>query len=270
MPQALDRIIERQLRWAAISNLPLDEDGHAPFVSQNLFQPMNGGTRLEFEAGAGNEIAGDRPDMASARSSSALAVNVFDPWRAVDLTPLVLALGADPRCTRLRFEQPYPTGLRGTPPHLDVVLDDPSGGSCLPTAIECKFSEPYSAHKDAFRPSYFAQPRIWDGLEQLRNLASAIDDHRDDFKHLGVAQLIKHSIGLRRAYGSNGFRLMYLWYAETGLESERHAAEIETFAGIAQDEIQFVVLTYQELFERLGDSQPAVGYLDYLRLRYFA
>jgi len=41
-------------------------------------------------------------------------------------------------------------------------------------------------------------------------------------------------------------------------------------AAIASVDINFRALTYQELFEQLKTApEPAVGYLDYLRFRYF-
>jgi hypothetical protein len=49
--------------------------------------------------------------------------------------------GSPGRLSELRFEQKLPTGIRGNPPNLDVVLFT----SEMPLAIECKFAEPTGA-----------------------------------------------------------------------------------------------------------------------------
>ena len=75
----------------------------------------------DFEAdlrqGDGNELEGK---FRAAHSSSALAVNSFGPFRR-HIADLSL-LGAEP-FQYLHFERKCPTGLRGTAPNLDVLLE---------------------------------------------------------------------------------------------------------------------------------------------------
>ncbi|MCL1599675.1 MAG: hypothetical protein M3094_10865, partial [Actinomycetia bacterium] len=96
-------------------------------------------------------------------------------------------------------------------------------------------------------------------------------DGSTQFKHLGAAQLVKHALGLKNAYGPKGFRLLYLWYDWPGEISEAHNSEIERFAEIVSEDFDFAALTYQELFEELrGIPEPRPGYLAYLKDRYFS
>ncbi len=206
--------------------------------------------------------------MASLRSSSTLVVNVFDPWRERDVSLLSSLFAADRLANRLRFEVQYPTGLRGIPPHLDVVIDEPG---YIPLAIESKFTEVYSPAHNDFRDSYFEKPGLWDGFGHIRELASGIADGSEQFEHLGAAQLIKHALGLKNMYGPMGFRLLYLWYDWPSEIADIHGAEIDRFAEIAQRDLEFAPMTYQELFERLKTvEEPRPGYMAYLSDRYFS
>jgi len=267
---ALNEIIDSQTEWADRHGVPYGDSSMCRTVRDNLFVPMNPDTTVEFADGAGSELGtSDAPgSMASLRSSSALAVNFFDPWRGTDVAPLSSLFAADRSANRLRFEVQYPTGLRGIPPHLDVVIDRPDS---IPFAIESKFTEVYSPAHNEFRDSYFEKSGLWDGFDHVRKLASAVADGSVKFEYLGAAQLIKHALGLKNAHGPMGFRLLYLWYEWPSKIADAHEAEIDRFAKIAQQNMEFVAMTYQELFERLKTvKEPQPGYMKYLEERYFA
>jgi Restriction Endonuclease associating with ARP len=269
LSSTLDQIIEGQCAWARRRDLAVDDKGRVS-LDANLFQALHEDTRKEFEKGAGNELGKDgKPgDMQSLRSSAALACNVFDYWRGRALSPLLNACGADWRSFSVKFEQPFPTGLQGTAPHLDVLLGGPSA---VPTAIESKFAEIYQRSHGDSAESYLKTIEIWTGLEHCRDLASQISKERDCFIHLGAAQLLKHALGLQRAHGPRGYRLLYLWYELDGPEAKQHREEIATFRDAIGNDVRFEALTYQDLFEGLEREAPEhEEYLDYLRDRYFA
>jgi len=266
----LNEIINNQIEWADRRGVAFDGRNVCRILDGNLFAPLNPDTAVEFGGGAGKELGTrDTPgSMASLRSSSALAVNVFDAWRVTDLAPLASLFAADRWADRLRFEVQYPTGLQGISPHLDVVIDQPG---CVPLAIESKFTEVYSPPHNEFRDSYFTRPGLWDGFSRLHALASGIADGSVEFDHLGAAQLIKHALGLKNAYGPMGFRLLYLWYEWPSETAEKHREEIDRFSSVAQQNLEFYAMTYQDLFERLKTvEEPADGYMRYLKDRYFA
>lgn len=263
------RIIRSQVDWAQRHGIDFDRSSVCATLEDNLFIPLRPETEAEFSRGAGDELG--RPDspgsMASLRSSAALAVNVFDPWRGTDLGPLTELIAADRWADRLRFEVTYPTGLKGIPPHLDVVIDQKGH---IPVAIESKFTEVYSPAKNEFRSSYFEDPRLWDDMTRTRQLAEGIGTGAEQFDTLGAAQLIKHLLGLKREYGVGRFRLLYVWYEWPGDIAERHYSELERFSEAIDDEMDFFALTYQRLYERLGTAEePQPGYCAYLEDRYF-
>jgi len=265
----LDEIVDSQIEWADRHGVPYGGSNMCRTVRDNLFVSMNTDTAVEFGDGAGSELGtSDVPgSMASLRSSSALAVNVFDPWRGFNVAPLSSLFVADRFANRLRFEVQYPTGLRGIPPHLDVVIDKEGN---TPLAIESKFTEVYSSAHNEFRDSYFEKPGFWDGFGHVRELASAVADGSVQFEYLGAAQLIKHALGLKKAHGSMGFRLLYLWYEWPSEIADAHSAEIGHFAEIVQQDLEFSAMTYQELFQRLETvGEPRPGYMSYLSDRYF-
>ena len=261
---ALAKIIESQRRWAALRSISLDSHGRTTGLDANLFTPLSDETLNDFKDGAGNELDGD---LRSLRSSAALACNVFEPWKRVGPGRIAEACGCDPAATSLRFERKLPTGLSGTAPHLDVVID---GSGTTPIAIESKFAEIYDEIHNEFAESYFDREDIWKGLAGCRAVAESIRTKQIKLERLGAAQLVKHALGLQRKYGPRGFRLLYLWYEVPGDAARKHRSELATFEGAVGGELDFASLTHQELFVRLerlaGDRSD---YLSYLRERYF-
>src|SRR4051812_37493676 len=99
--------------------------------------------RLELAAARREQEAWARDNGrdvdASLLSSSALAVNFFGPFEqdAARRPALARAMDLDGDILDLQFERKCPTGMSGTPPHLDVVLD--LGARVL--GLESKFTE---------------------------------------------------------------------------------------------------------------------------------
>jgi hypothetical protein len=264
-PSAYFSILQGQRAWAAARSLSVDERAYTGALEDNLCQPLHPLTRAEFAAGKGEELGRDGVPgkMQSLISSSALACNIFDPWRDQDMRDLGDALGIGLSYQVGRFEATHPTGLPGTPPHLDLELT----ARDLPVVgIESKFTEPYRKVKNAFRHSYFANTAVWTQMPLALDLAGRVVDTSESFQHLHVAQLIKHALGLQRSFGSGGFILYYLWYRPTGPEGNRHADEIDRFQGLIDGEFDFRHLSYQELLLSMNDG-PLV-WLDYVRDRY--
>ncbi len=112
---------------------------------------------------------------------------------------------------------------------------------------------------------------LWSDIPELRGLAEQISPDDNDFSFLHPAQLIKHILCLKRKFGSNGFRLLYLWYDVLGKEGQLHRAEIAQFAALAKnDQIKFHALTYQELIAELASRERAAhpAYIQYVTERY--
>lgn len=240
---------------------------HTTTVDWNLFQTLSDVARDGIMQGDGDELSSDNgpPRLSNLRSSTALSLNVFDPWVGAELSPVTNGLGVD-HASRIRFEQKFPTGLRGTSPNLDVLLDTPDGTG-KPTAIEVKFVEPYDGQSNGFRDSYFAKPELWNGLPHLKEIAEAIGPHDSTLKYLKAAQLIKHGLGLVNEYGPRGFVLVYLWFDDGSEVASAHRRETEAFIENAGLDIDVRSVTFQGLIPRLAGA-PAEGYSDYLGARY--
>lgn len=273
MKKSYQVIYERQRIWATQRGIPFDHDGYTLSLDDNLLIPLSMAARSEFAAGSGSELgtAQKRGKIQALHSSSALTYNVFEYWRDRPLIPLAAACGAPSNISALQFEQTYPTGLRGSPPHLDVTL---RGIDTKPFVIEAKFTEPYQVHSmvKAFEPSYFrTQPGLWfqRSLPMCETLARAIDQQQLSFSHLDAAQLLKHILGLVKAFGRN-FTLLYLWYDHPSLEAQEHRIELELFIRHMNGEVAFHTMTYNELFNRLRRNiDEEEYYLSYLEERYF-
>jgi hypothetical protein len=174
----------------------------------------------------------------------------------------------------LRFEDKYPVNDSfGVPPNIDVVIYNRPATKIQRLAIECKFSEAYSGYRHGgIKEAYLTQcSALWEDIPHLRGLAESICPDDEGFQHLHPAQLIKHILGLKRAVGRDGFRLLYLWYDVLGEEGVRHRQEVEEFGATAKsDGIMFHSLTYQELISRMADQLRSEheAYIRYLTERY--
>ena len=273
---SLTDLIAHQKNWATDNGLEPDENGYLSTIEKNLCQTLNKRTRQSFIDGSGGELE-DSPScpakMKALYSSSALAVNVFDYWVSHDKTALSKAMNFNDKIVRIEFEEKFPTGLKGTPPNLDIVLAL-SAGSVV--GIESKFSEwlsPKSASKKPFATSYFrGNTRMWEknGLSNTQILAEDIAAGKESFRYLDVAQLLKHSLGLSNRLGRN-FSLHYMYYDWPGDESTHHELEIVKFANLVGAELNFHASSYQDFFRSLLMVDGAeADYLSYLSDRYFS
>jgi restriction endonuclease-like protein len=282
VPLSPRKDLERQQRrWADSAGIDYDARGFVRDPDANLRVPLVASTRAAFVCGTELTPRKNEPARFSAlHSSAALVANVFDHWSARDAAPLGAALGVGGERLRLAFEEPLATGVEGDPPLSDVVLRCESGRVI---AIESKFGEwlvRRSSNRLDLKPKYFSGGRaIWEaaGLPRCQRLAEDLRAGRERFKHLHVAQLLKHALGLERAShdlehvaGDVERELRYLYYEWPRGPAEAHRAELARFAEIVGAEIRFSVSTYQGLYRAL-DADPRVdrAYLEYLGARYF-
>lgn len=269
----LQSIKHMQRAWAASREMKFSAEGYLSDVEANLRKPLSPSAKTDFSRGAGSELASH---MRALHSSSALVANFFDFWTNRDKGPLMGALGIGEAITEsLRFERRFPTGLRGTPPHLDVVLGL-EGGVLI--AIESKFTEQMSLStrgRSLFASAYFpSSRRLWAnaGLPNCQYLAEEMNVGDRTFHLLDACQLLKHSLGLATVVGTQ-FSLNYVYYDSSAEKSGRHQEDLNSFARGVGDEIGFRSLTYQQAYARLlGAREDGVEYMDYLEYlgtRYF-
>ena len=267
---AVQEIKHAQQDWARSKGIPFDTRGYVRDVEANLWKPLSARARVAFKEGSGSEL---QSKVRALHSSATLAANFFDYWTDRDKAPLLSALGINSAgAVSLDFEAQFPTGLQGTPPHLEVAITFSSGAV---VAVEAKFTEPLqrsTAGKSEFRPSYFRCPGgHWttQGLPACQTLAEELHEGRHRFEFLDPWQLLKHALGLATQLGGR-FSLCYLYYDCPGERAEAHKREIDHFARQVRHETRFKAITYQDIYSKLRASDQAdPEYLDYLGARYF-
>ncbi|SOC03694.1 hypothetical protein SAMN05877809_10339 [Rhodobacter sp. JA431] len=245
----------------------LDEKGYAPDWRGNLLPAVCANdVAQELSEGSGQELA---TKFRAAHSSSALAVNVFAPFKRA---PEVLHILDRAGFTQVAFEKKCPTGLGGTPPNLDVMLDAPDGL----IAIESKCLEYLTPKTAKFADSYRSDlPASGRESTWFAEMLRLCDDPKR-YHHLDAAQLVKHSLGLAHSYPDRTVTLLYLFWEPTNATEvevfSQHRAEIERFAeAVTGDRIAFRAMSYPELWLTCGEKQAprwCVEHLAELRRRY--
>jgi hypothetical protein len=287
--KAKDYILVKQIQWAYNYGIPLiGSKGHrgrsayTQELNQNLFEPLEPEVRKCFIQGDGNEIKGSinsPAKMQAVHSSSALGVNIFQYWQKNNqVQKITEACGLLPRSnndilSRIVFEDKYPVSNKFRfAPNIDVVIHNPDSFTIRRIAIECKFSEAYTSHRHpGLKPEYLSLEEIWEDIPAIYDFAKSICPHDEKFEHLHPAQLIKHILGLNKAFGKKGYWLLYLWYNVLGEEGLKHKKEIEEFTGVVRkDGVNFHALSYQELIIELSNKYRSnhEEYIKYITNRY--
>ena len=239
-------------------DLVLNQNGYVPVPQDNLLKDIKlDDFRKAFDDGAGQEFGSvDVPGkFCAAYSSSALAVNHFAPFATQPLP----VLGSHRLLSLEGFEVPFPTGLRGIPPHLDALLTSDR----VRLAVESKCLEylrPKSMkalQKAATRLRDKYLTGIMDGrcnspwFAEMRELAGEPSRYR----LLDAAQLIKHTLGLLNAPDDRPTTLLYIYWEP--LDAGRspifaaHREEVTKFASrVAGDSVRFETMSYPELWDQ--------------------
>ncbi|MGH6942662.1 MAG: hypothetical protein ACREH6_00385 [Geminicoccaceae bacterium] len=174
----------------------------------------------------------DRTRLKSPHSATALAVNSFLPWQqAPHQLPLCGWIGFD----AIQFEVRCPTGLRGTPPHLDLV----ALREATAVAVTVRCIEYLSRRKCPVASSYDRLLQSTPGLEPWRLQLEQLRDRPNAYRHLDLGALVKHALALGRTFPDRSTTLLYLYWepldADQFEEFRRHRAEIALLAETLRD-----------------------------------
>ncbi len=220
------------------------DDAVLPAFSTELKEAI----RADLAGKGGSELVargGSPAKFHAAHSSACLAANVFGPW-LIDHEDVPIGSGTFVGETHLEVE--CPTGLRGTPPTLDCIVD---GAKVL--AIESKCLETFAAHEADFKLAYRTviddlADRTWHAeYERL------VEDPRR-YRFLDAAQLVKQYLGLRRRFHDRPVTLAYLYWEPVNATDLAlcaiHAAEVAEFTQRVHDRrVRFVAMSYRQLWE---------------------
>lgn len=239
-----------------------DAKGYVPHFVDNLLPSVaTSDFEADLEQGSGAELYGK---FRAAHSSSALAVNCFGPFKRY---PSDLQMLGARGFERLSFEKKCPTGLHGTPPHLDVFLE----GAHRTVAIESKCVEYLSHHPAHFASSYKTFRDSRRDSPWFREMLRLMDDP-GIYRWLDAAQLIKHAYGLMRNHPNA--TLLYLYWEPLNAHLapfEEHRREIEAFADkVGKGLIPFRAMSYNALWGAWDRNAPAWlgAHLEDIRARY--
>jgi hypothetical protein len=211
------------------------------------------------------------PKFCAAYSSSALAVNTFAPWLGHEKS---LVLVGRSGFAELAFEVRFPTGLQGNPPNLDVVAQT----SETLVAIESKCLEYLGEHEARFQQSYD------DVVVELAHESwiKLFQDLKRDprlLSRLGVGQLMRHYLGLRRAIvngETEAATLLYIfWEPENASSFDEFAAHRNDLDRLMQrvsdPTVRIAAASYPELWQSWAQSSGPdwlTNHLLALRQRY--
>ncbi len=211
----------------------------------------------------------DRTRLKSPHSAATLAVNSFLLWqRAPDQLPLAGWVGFD----AVQFEVRCPTGLRGTPPHLDLLAL--REGVAVAVTVRC--IEYLSRRKSAVAPSYdrllAATPALgfWQPVLQELRLRPTM------YRHVDVGGLVKYALALGRTFPDRKTTLLYLFWeplnADQFEEFGSHRAELAALeAAVQGGPVAFQAKTFDALWREWAERrQPGwlAGHVARLRARY--
>lgn len=248
-------------------------------LKYNLFRPLLDVVEKAYKEADGVELKGDPCDMQALHSSEALTVNVFQYWKEKKKPSKIAA--ECKFCNRnnkvsedIKFQGKYPISNEFRySPNIDLVFENYEEHNYDVFAIESKFKEPYEEYdprKKGLSSKYIELEGIWDDMPNLRQFAKRISPWNFS-EYLDSTQLVRHILGLKKEYGKNNFRLLYLWYDTIGAESEKHIREINEFSKVVEkDGIKFKDMSYQELIIRLAKEyrEDHAEYIDYITDRY--
>lgn len=209
----------------------------------------------DLQGGAGQEL---QSKFLAPHSSSALAVNSFGWFAGKDGQ---VALGDHKHLSLVGFEQKFPTGLASAqPPNLDVVLD----GEGALVAVESKCLEYLSPKVPIFSTRYrdeISDERC-DG-PWYKEMLRILDGRDHGYRHLDVAQLIKHALGLSYRQSRNVV-LVYLWWEPSNADEFpifcAHREEISRLSmRVKGGDVVFHHMSYDELWSQWhGSSESAL------------
>lgn len=190
------------------------------------------------------------PRLARPESAMALIINSFLPWQACLAT---LRLADAQGFTELYFGTRCPTGVRGTPPNVDVVA---SGPGVVAAATVRVFD--YLAPKRAALSAGYRSLQVPEGMAAWGRLVQ----DGGSFTHVDVAGLAKVALGLSRVFQHRPIRLLYLFLEPRNPDEAAfaaHRAEIaQVVEGVAGCDVGFGACSLHELWQGwCSDDTPA-------------
>ena len=185
-------------------------------------------------------------------SCISLAINSFLPWQK-HLEQLALCGLRD--FTEIHFDGRCPTGVRGTPPHIEVLASGPNGVVGVTVRVFDYLIQRRSRPSPAYRTLELS-PRMvpWGDL-----LLAADSDERV-FHHVDILTLAKLALGLGRIFAHRPVRLLYLFLEPArSAQLGPFAAHREELSRLVEDtrdsNVPLTAVSFQELWQDWRDDR---------------
>ena len=220
--------------------------GTAAFGHDGRLVDWRAGLLPSLAGFADGEVRGlfDPARLRQPEAAAAMALNSFLPWREM---PERLRFAGYGPFAELRYLARCPTGVRGTPPMLDLLAT--SGADLV--AVSARGVD-YLGHKPSRLAAAYQGLTLPDGMAGWQSLMEGLEAEPGRYRHLDAVSLLKNAIGLARTFPGYRLALVYLfWEPETAeaLAFHRHRAEIRNLAQtVSGSLVTFSALSFSELW----------------------
>ncbi|MGI9416504.1 MAG: hypothetical protein ACR2RA_01570 [Geminicoccaceae bacterium] len=246
----------QRIDLALISALRNDRDDDPDLANGRIREPKH--LLIKGVAERVWPLALERVRLDTPHSSMALVINSFFPWlKDAGRLPLGGKLGF----SAIQFDVRCPTGLRGTPPHLDLMAlrDDHVVGATV-RAVEY-----LKRKKSTISESYDRTLGEIRGMEPWQAHLENWRAGRIIYRHVDLAALVKYATALGRTFPDRPSTLVYLYWepldAASYDEFQHHRDELATLLAAVQTARVDVVT---QSFDALWQSWLDQGGLDWL------
>ena len=214
-------------------------------------------------------LALERVRLDTPHSSMALVINSFFPWlKDADQLPLGDKVGF----SAIQFDVRCPTGLRGTPPHLDLMAlrDDHVVGATV-RAIEY-----LKRKKSTISESYDRTLTDISGIGPWHAHLENWRAGRTIYHHVDLAALVKYATALGRTFPDRPSTLVYLYWepldAASYDEFRHHRDELATLtAAVDGARVNIATQSFDALWQSWLDRKAPEwlpAHVERLRSRY--
>lgn len=207
------------------------------------------------------ELLGDRVFDLRARlarpdSPAALTLNSFLPWlRHMER----LRLAGIEGFRELHFDARCPTGVRGTPPHIELMA---SGSSGVVGASIRTFG--YLDRRQSKLSPAYAALAVPETLRPWVELMHAVAARAERFRYVDVPALAKLAVGMGRIFAGRPIRLLYIFLepldaANTSPFDEHRVELARLIAMVAESGVKLVACSFHELWQGWRRDEPFPG-----------
>lgn len=200
-------------------------------------------------------------------SPMVIALNSFVNWRA---TPAQLRLAGEGPFSVVRFDARCPTGIRGTPPLLDLIAAGDAVVAVASRGID------YLQRRQGKLADAYDGVRPKGGLDPWIALLQRLRAGGSDYRYVDAPAVLKYALGLGQTFPGRPIKLVYLYWEPADAERyepfRAHRAELRRLADeVAGSTVSLVAQSFDALWsEWAALPEPAWlrGIVAALRERY--